>query len=69
MKLIPAEKNSHVAGSHHDGQHLIVQWGNGTKGRYLNCPASHHDGMHAAESPGKYLYANVKNNFKYEKIE
>ena len=64
-------KSSNISsvGYDRENQVLEVQFKNGGVFQYEGVPAKQVAELHAAESIGKYLHANIKPNYKCNKVE
>jgi hypothetical protein len=62
-------KSSNIAACGYDAESktLTVQFKNGATHSYADVSAEHHAAMVAADSPGSYFHANIRNAFKSSK--
>ena len=56
--------SSNIAAIEKDGKDLIVTFRSGGTYRYEGA-AHHHDEMVSADSPGRYLHANIKDKYEW----
>ena len=54
--------------AHTDAGDLVVSFTNGTDYMYKAVPEDVYEAMEKAESVGKFLNANIKNKFTFEKL-
>ncbi|MFN4091617.1 MAG: KTSC domain-containing protein [Brevundimonas sp.] len=57
--------SSNISGARSD---LVVQFKNGAVYRYLNVPLETQSAFFAAESHGKFLNAEIKPHYEFEKL-
>ena len=67
MKRIPVE-SSNLKSIGYDKDVLEVEFKSGGIYQYLNVPEHEYKSLMSAESHGKYLNANIKPNYQYQKI-
>ena len=66
MKSIVSSNISKV-GYDIERQELIIEFKSGNKYRYSNVPVEVYEGILVAQSPGKYIRANVVGSYSYSK--
>lgn len=72
IELKPIENSSQIDATGYDigTQTLAVRFkAGGNVYHYLNVPAEVAQGMVQAESPGRYLLANIKHEYSFERID
>lgn len=68
MKTTEITGSSNIFKVAHDGTDMYVEMKGGTY-KYFDVPESHYEAIIAAESAGRYLNAEIKPNFRVEKVE
>ena len=61
--------NMESAGYSPESKTLEIRFKGGGLYSYAGVPQSAYDGLMSAESKGKYFYANIKNSYKWKKVE
>ena len=61
--------SSNIESVGHDGSALHVKFKNGGHYIYDECPADVHESLMGADSPGKFLAANVRGKYTSRKHE
>ena len=52
----------------YEGTDLIVEYKSGVQYRYKDVPQELYEGLSQAESKGRFMNANIKGKFEYERI-
>lgn len=65
------KNSSSIASCHHDSEKnvLHITFNSGQTHMYHDCSKDIHDALIAADSPGKFFHANIRNAYKSEKVE
>lgn len=61
-------KSGHLAAVGHDGNHLTVEFKDGSRYLYRDIPAKTHLAMMAAPSVGEYFATHIRKRHKGEKV-
>lgn len=67
MQEVKSSTISHI-GYDENAKKLMVRFKSGGEYHYMDVPKETHESLMKAESPGKFLNANVKNIFKFVKL-
>ncbi len=60
--------SSNIKGVGYLGEDLIVEYKSGVQYKYKNVPEQVYNDLMSAESKGKYMNANVKGKFEFERL-
>lgn len=63
-----SSSNISAIGYDADNQVLEVEFTNGAVYSYSDVPSGEYDGFMNADSKGKYLHANIKNRYSFQKL-
>ena len=63
-----AVSSSNIKAIDHDGTDLVVEYISGSKYRYKGVPTELFEALKTAESKGRFMNAEIKGKFDYERI-
>lgn len=63
-----AVSSSNIRAIDHDGSDLIVEYMGGSKYKYKGVPTELFEAFKTAESKGRFMNAEIKGKFDYERI-
>ena len=64
-----AVRSSNLAGVGYDGSTLTIEFRGGRVYEYYGVPGFEYIGLMNASSHGKYFHANIRNGYRYRRIQ